>query len=138
MSAELRHCGMPGWTSLTCGSRRCSRGLDGRAVPAVDGVQNTVFLFALSGEPRHSSAVDNGLSSAGVDDAWENGTTMAAISISRRPFWHGHIGAIHSRDDRTVGVHLRSDALQTLGLGIINQRGMAGRSEENAILFPSH
>ena len=46
-------------------------------------------------------------------------------------------GYQHRRDDATTGIHLRGDALQTLGIGVIDQRGVSSRSEEKAILFDS-
>lgn len=32
-------------------------------------------------------------------------------------------------------MHLGRDALQTFGIGVIDQRGMTGRSEEEAVLI---
>lgn len=65
---------------LTLGSAGCGGGFNGRAIPALDGVQNTLFLLSLGGEASHFSVVDDRLPGTRIDDSGEDGATMAATS----------------------------------------------------------
>lgn len=64
---------------LTCRARASSRGLNGRPVPALDGVQNAFFLLASGGEASYLFIGDDRLGGTGVDNPGEDGTAVAAV-----------------------------------------------------------
>lgn len=66
--------------SLTLGTRIGSRSLDRRAVPALDGVQHTLLLFALGSKTCDPLASDDRFARLLVDDTGEDGSSVAAIS----------------------------------------------------------
>lgn len=67
------------YIALTGGARIGSRSLNGRPVPALDGVQNALFLLAAGGEAGHLFTGNDRLAGSGVDDSGEDGTAVAAV-----------------------------------------------------------
>jgi hypothetical protein len=60
----------------------CSgRGFDRGPIPALDGIQNSLFFLTPRGEASDLSTGDNRLSGRGINDAGEDGASMTTAVV---------------------------------------------------------
>ena len=103
--------------SHICRPRLRRRLLNRRSLPADNGVQYTLLFFPLGRESRHFFPGYDGFAGLRVDDAGEYGSAVAD---------GGYYAA--------VCVHVRGYALEAFGVGIVDERCVAGGGEEEAVV----
>lgn len=99
------------------GPSLCRRLLNRLPLPLPNRLQHALLLLALGREARDFLADDDRVVRDRVEDAREDG---AAVT--------------HGRDDAAVAVDLRGEPLQLARARVVEERGVAGRGEEDAVL----
>jgi len=112
--------------SLSLTSRTAVGGgfLNRRSIPAFDRVKYPLFFLTLGGKPCDSLARNDRLARLGIDDSWEDSTTMTTenrVSSYHFDVWWEKPSCLHCRNNTSVGVHLGRDGLQPLCIRVVDQ-----------------
>lgn len=101
---------------LTLCSQCLSVLIDKRLAPALQRIHDLHVIFCLSGEACDFPALDDRLA-FGVLDTWEDGGPVA-----------------YGRDNTAISPYFGGNGLEVCGVGVVNESGVAGAREEDAVL----